>query len=460
MAFSFAIASLITAMANAPITRLSEFFATRIKIQNFLVIGLLFLSWQIIFYVVGIHRSRRLGKISQEIFDLLKVTTIATFLLLVVGFIFKMDIIDKTFLFTFWGVSSLLLICSRIFLRYILKKARLKGHNLRQMIIVGTGERSKKFAEEICRSPELGYHIAGFVDNPWKGLEQFKSTGWKILGDLDQLQEILKHQVVDEVVIGLPMKSKYDKINTIINLCEEQGIIIRFLSDLFDLKIAKSYVDHLDDTPILTLHSTPKEQWPLLVKKFLDIAISLVLLVLLSPFFILIAILIKCDSKGPAFFTQERVGHNKRNFKLIKFRTMIQDAEVMQNELEFQNEATGPVFKIKNDPRFTRVGRWLRRTSMDELPQLANVLKGEMSLVGPRPLPLRDYQGFDQNWHRRRFSVRPGITCLWQVNGRSNIPFEEWMELDMEYIDNWSMWLGLQILAKTIPAVIRGTGAT
>jgi exopolysaccharide biosynthesis polyprenyl glycosylphosphotransferase len=376
-----------------------------------------------------------------------------------VGFIFKMDIIDKTFLFTFWGVSSLLLIISRIILRIALKKARLKGHNLRQMIIVGTGERSKKFAEKICQSPELGYHIAGFVDDPWKGLEQFKSKGWKLLGDLDQLQEILKHQVVDEVVISLPMKSKYDKINTIINLCEEQGIIIRFLSDLFDLKIAKSYVDHLDDTPILTLHSTPKEQWPLLVKKFLDIAISLVLLVLLSPFFILIAILIKCDSKGPAFFTQERVGHNKRNFKLIKFRTMIQDAEIMQNELEFQNEATGPVFKIKNDPRFTRVGKLLRRTSMDELPQLANVLKGEMSLVGPRPPIPSEVEQYE--WKdRRRLSMRPGITCLWQINGRSNIPFEKWMELDKEYIDNWSLWLDLKILAKTIPAVIRGTGAT
>ena len=280
------------------------------------------------------------------------------------------------------------------------------------------------------------------------------------MSNLDGFQEILKHQVIDEVVLSLPVKSHYEKISTIINICEEQGIIIRFLSDIFDLKIAKSYIDHLDDIHFLTLHSAPIEQWPLLVKKSFDVALSFVLLVLLSPLFLLVAILIKLNSKGPVFFTQERVGFNKRRFKLFKFRTMVDNAEKLREKLEEQNEATGPVFKIKNDPRLTRVGKWLRRTSVDELPQLINVLKGEMSLVGPRPLPIRDYEGFYHNWHRRRFSVRPGITCLWQVNGRSHIPFEKWMELDVQYIDNWSLWLDLKILAKTIPAIIRGSGAT
>ena len=459
LACAFVMATLFTAIGESHSIRLSEFLSMRIKIQNLLIIGVVFTSWLFIFNLVGIHRSRRIGKISREILDIFKATTIATSVLLMTGFIFNIIIINTNFLVIFWGVSSLLLISSRIILRITLKKARLKGHNLRQMIIVGTGERSIKFAEKICRSPELGYHIAGFVDDQWEGLEKFNGNGWKLLGNLEDFQEVIKNQVIDEVVISLPVKSHYEKIGTIIKLCEEQGILVRLLSDLFDLKIAKSYVDYLDDTPILTLHSTPIEQWPHLVKKFVDVAVSLVLLVLLSPFFILIAILIKCDSKGSVFFIQERVGYNKRKFKLIKFRTMIQDAEVKQNELEYQNEATGPVFKIKNDPRFTRVGKWLRRLSLDELPQLINVLKGEMSLVGPRPLPLRDYRGFDQNWHRRRFSVRPGITCLWQVNGRSNTPFEEWMELDMEYIDNWSLGLDVKILAKTIPAVIRGTGA-
>jgi lipopolysaccharide/colanic/teichoic acid biosynthesis glycosyltransferase len=183
------------------------------------------------------------------------------------------------------------------------------------------------------------------------------------------------------------------------------------------------------------------------------------LLVLLSPLFLIVAILIKLDSRGAVFFVQERIGLSKRKFRMYKFRTMVDDAETIQATLEKLNEASGPVFKIKHDPRITRVGKVLRRASIDELPQLFNVLIGGMSLVGPRPLPVRDYQGLERNWHRRRFSVRPGITCLWQVNGRSSVHFEKWMELDMQYIDHWSLWLDLKILAKTMPAVLKGTGA-
>ena len=206
------------------------------------------------------------------------------------------------------------------------------------------------------------------------------------------------------------------------------------------------YADHL-------------EGWPIVAKRLLDIVISLTLLIVLFPLFLIVALWIKVDSQGPVFFAQERIGLNKRRFRIHKFRTMVTDAEKMQSSLEELNEVSGPVFKIKEDPRITRVGRVLRRASIDELPQLFNVLTGGMSLVGPRPLPVRDYQGLERNWHRRRFSVRPGITCLWQVNGRSSVQFEKWMELDMQYIDQWSLWLDLKILAKTMPAVLKGTGA-
>jgi exopolysaccharide biosynthesis polyprenyl glycosylphosphotransferase len=191
----------------------------------------------------------------------------------------------------------------------------------------------------------------------------------------------------------------------------------------------------------------------------MDVTFSLGLIVLLSPLLLLVALALKLSSPGPILFTQDRVGYNKRRFLLYKFRTMVQDAEKLQAELETLNEAAGPVFKIKNDPRITRIGKFLRKTSLDELPQLFNVVKGDMSLVGPRPLPLRDYEGFDKDWQRRRFSVRPGITCLWQVSGRSGISFDEWMQLDIQYIDQWSLWLDIKILAKTIPAVLRGEGA-
>ena len=197
-----------------------------------------------------------------------------------------------------------------------------------------------------------------------------------------------------------------------------------------------------------------------LLQAHLDIVASLVAILMLAPLFLVAGFLVKLTSQGPVFFVQERVGLNKRRFRLYKFRTMVADAEQWQREIEHLNEASGPVFKIKNDPRLTHVGKFLRKTSIDELPQLFNVLKGDMSLVGPRPLPLRDYERFDQDWQRRRFSVRPGITCLWQISGRSSIPFEKWMELDMEYIDHWSLGLDFKILAKTIPAVLKGAGAT
>ncbi len=458
MAFSFTVASFTAAIVNTPAVKLSEFLATRIKLQNFLIVIILFLSWQLIFRLSGIYRSRRLGSRLQEILDLLKATSISTSLLLVVGFIFHITLIDITFLFTFWGVSSLTLILSRIILHSILREARRKGHNTRQMVIIGTGERALTFAKKIYRSPELGYHIIGFVDDKWEGLNKFNGNGWRLLGGLEDFQPLLNNQVIDEAVIGLPVKSHYDKISTIIKLCEEQGIIVRLLSDLFDLEIAKSQVDHLEDIPILTLHSAPIDQWPLLVKRFIDISLSLILLIPLAPLFLLVAILIKLDSKGSVFFVQERVGLNKRKFKLLKFRTMVVNAEKLRKRIESLNEVSGPVFKIRNDPRTTRLGKWLRRTSIDELPQLINVLKGDMSLVGPRPpIPgeVEQYEWKD----RRRLSMKPGITCLWQINGRSAIPFDKWMELDKEYIDNWSLGLDLKILAKTIPAVIRRSGA-
>jgi exopolysaccharide biosynthesis polyprenyl glycosylphosphotransferase len=217
--------------------------------------------------------------------------------------------------------------------------------------------------------------------------------------------------------------------------------------------------DNVEGHPVLTLRRGPASAWWGGLKRMLDFTFSLLALVGFLPILLATALAIRLDSPGPVLFSQERVGLNKRRFKLHKFRTMVPDAEQRIAELEKLNEQVGPVFKIRNDPRVTRVGKVLRKYSLDELPQFINVLTGEMSLVGPRPLPVRDYKGFSLDWHRRRFSVRPGITCLWQVSGRNNIPFSRWMELDLEYIDNWSLWLDLKILLLTIPAVIKGRGA-
>jgi exopolysaccharide biosynthesis polyprenyl glycosylphosphotransferase len=283
-----------------------------------------------------------------------------------------------------------------------------------------------------------------------------------LVSNFEGLPTFLRHNVVDEVVIALPVRSLHEHATQIAGLCAEQGIVVRMLSNLFDLNTATPIVEDFD-APVTTQYAGPAPHgWPVVIKRVLDVVLSAALLVILAPAMLLTAILIKLTSRGPVFFIQKRVGLNKRVFEIVKFRTMVADAESKLAGLEHANEVSGPVFKIKSDPRVTAIGRFLRKTSIDELPQLFNVLIGDMSLVGPRPLQLRDYELFTQagpDWQRCRFSVRPGITCLWQVNGRSSVPFEQWMELDQQYVRRWSLWLDLQILAKTIPAVLKGSGA-
>jgi exopolysaccharide biosynthesis polyprenyl glycosylphosphotransferase len=276
---------------------------------------------------------------------------------------------------------------------------------------------------------------------------------------IEQLNSVIANKTVDEVLVSLPIDKYGPLVQAIVHQCEEQGIIVRVRTEMSTLRIARSYVDDLHGIPLVTIQSGPQDGWQLLSKRLIDIIASTVLLVLLAPLFIAVVLLIKWDSPGPVFFGQERVGLNKRRFRMLKFRTMLKGSDHQQCALEHLNEAEGPVFKIKNDPRITRIGAFLRRFSIDELPQLVNVLKGEMSLVGPRPLPVRDVERIDVQWHKRRFSIKPGITCLWQVNGRSNIAFNDWVRMDLDYIDKWSLGLDLLILVKTIPAVLRGPGA-
>jgi exopolysaccharide biosynthesis polyprenyl glycosylphosphotransferase len=276
---------------------------------------------------------------------------------------------------------------------------------------------------------------------------------------VDELNSVIAHHPVDEVLVALPIDRYRPLVDAIVRQCEEQGIIVRVRTEMFNLQIARSHLDDLQGVPVLTIQSGPSDGWQLVAKRFIDILASTGLLITLAPLFAIVTLLIRLDSPGPVFFGQERIGFNKRRFRMLKFRTMVAEADRQQDMLEHLNEAEGPVFKIKNDPRITRVGKFLRRFSIDELPQLFNVLKGDMSLVGPRPLPVRDVDRIDVQWHKRRFSIKPGITCLWQVNGRSNIGFDDWVRMDLDYIDKWSLGLDLLILMKTIPAVFRGPGA-
>lgn len=441
------------------LTSFAPFFSMRIKLMNILIFLGLFYSWHLIFSAFGLYGSRRLGDRKEEAVIVVKATSAGTLVLGFIAAFFQVRMVTPAFIAVFWIVATAAITLSRLALREFLKRARMHGRNLRHLLIVGTNSRAVEFAHAIEGRPELGYELLGFADEEWIGNREFERNGKSIICDLEHFPGFLRDRVIDEVAIALPMKSFYSQAARIVCLCQEQGIIVRVLTNIFDVQ--KGWVNNgqIDGMAVTSLSTHSSEGWPMVCKRLLDVSVSLLLMILLAPLLLIVAILVKLDSPGPVFFVQDRVGLNKRRFRMCKFRTMVEGAEHKQSDLESLNEVDGPVFKIKNDPRVTRLGRFLRRASVDELPQFVNVLMGDMSLVGPRPLPIRDYQGFDQDWVRRRFSVRPGITCLWQVNGRSSVSFHEWMRLDMRYIDNWSLWLDLEILAKTIPAVLRGTGA-
>lgn len=436
-----------------------EFLSMRIKVQNFLLFFVFLLLWHFIFSRFHLYRSRRLSPIGGEIMDVVKGITVSSITIFILSILFDITLVTRTFLIVFWTSSCTISILSRVILRYALKQFRIRGRNLRHMVFVGTNPRAIRFAREIETMPELGYNIIGFVDDDWSYNNEFKLTKYNLIARLSNFPAFLRDNVVDEVAICLPMKSFYQENARIVSICEEQGIIVRFLTDLFNLKRDRFLLDKLEEEKIISVYYGKINGWQYSLKRVMDVLLSLILIVILSPVFMVVALLIKITSPGPVFFVQERLGVNKRRFRLYKFRTMIPDAEKKQAELEYLNEMDGAAFKIRNDPRITPIGRFFRKMSIDELPQLFNVLKGDMSLVGPRPHSVRDYEEFDQDWHRRRFSIRPGITCLWQVTGRNDVSFSKWMELDMEYIDNWSLGLDLKILVKTIPAVLRGSGA-
>lgn len=436
-----------------------QFLAIRIKIENVILIGAMIVAWYLIFSAFGFYESKRLSSLSEEMLDITKATMVGTLLMATVTVLFDIEMVSPGFLPLFWIIVTALTCLNRLCLRTSLGWIRQNGRNLRNVLIVGTNIRAVQFAQEIRAKPELGYRLLGFADEQWEGLRNWNHEKLPLVSTLESLPAFLRTFAVDEVLITLPLRSYYQPASHIVAQCEEQGILVRVLGDLFTPKLARPSIDDLGPHSTFTLHTGAIGDQAVLVKRIIDIVIAGPSLIVLWPCFGLIAAAIKLTSPGPVFFIQERVGLNKRRFSCLKFRTMVSDAERQQAQLEHLNEVHGAAFKITHDPRITSIGRFLRKTSFDELPQLINVLKGDMSLVGPRPLPVRDFQEFNEDWHRRRFSVRPGLTCLWQVNGRSSLSFEKWMELDLEYIDQWSLWLDLKILFKTIPVVIRGTGA-
>ncbi len=397
------------------------------------------------------------GKPFQEIFLNTGVVVLKSFALLL-AFLFLTKSLDqsRTLILIFLLLNFVLLLSLRKFVSQLLSYFRKKGYNFKNILIIGTGSPAKDFVCEVKKNPEWGFHISGLLD--WEdSLKGEKIFGFPVIGNLKDLPFILKNDHVDNVVFAV-CKRFLNLIEDSVLLCEEMGVPTCVLADFFPLRFSKKKVGEFQNKPAIVFSTAPDPDSLMLLKNITDRLFTLVGIILLSPLMLSLSLLIKLTSKGPLLFKQERCGLNGRKFTMYKFRTMVENADQMKDLLLEKNEMDGPAFKMADDPRLTKVGKCLRKFSLDEFPQLLNVLKGNMSLVGPRPPLAKEVSQYDP-WQRRKLSMKPGLTCLWQINGRNNINFEKWMKMDLEYIDNWSLWLDTKILFKTIPAVILGAGA-
>jgi exopolysaccharide biosynthesis polyprenyl glycosylphosphotransferase len=409
---------------------------------------------------VGAYGSHRRDSLAAVVVTVGKASLVAALLLVGGAFLLELGAFTRGVLAIFVALNFAALVAQRLALFAGLRSLRARGYNYRNLVVLGTGPRARRLAGEIEAHPAWGLRIRGFADDDPREADR-AAVGERYLGKLRELVDLLRVEVIDEVLFALPRRFfGLDSTANAIALCDVYGIDFTIASDLFDTRIAEPRFHDMLGVPCLTLaHRRHGQGWQPAVKRVLDVVGALLAIALTSPIWIAAAIAIKLDSPGPVFFVQQRSGRNNRPFPCVKFRTMVVDAEARLEELRKRNEISGPVFKVKDDPRLTRAGRVLRKYSIDELPQFLNVLVGQMSLVGPRPPIPKEVRSYEPD-QVRRLSVRPGITGLWQVSGRNRIAFEDWVRLDLQYIDEWSLWLDFQILVATIPAVLGGEGAS
>lgn len=375
---------------------------------------------------------------------LFKGCLITALALILVLFFFRM-VIGRMVIVWFGFVSFALVFAKEQLLRVFFQSKLAQSSFRRKFILVGTMEETAHMRAELKEKSEEAIEILAELN-----LNE---------APLERLISMLHEYSVNGVIISA-RHTYFEQVEAVVRACELEGVEAWLVAEFFKTQISRTSLDDFYGRPVLVFRTTPEASWQGILKQLLDRIGALILLLLFSWLFVIIGVLIKIGSRGPILFRQKRSGLNGEPFTIYKFRTMVTNAEQFQHELAAMNEMTGPVFKVSNDPRVTPIGKFLRKASLDELPQLLNVLRGEMSLVGPRPLPVDEVKRFNDLAHRRRLSVKPGITCLWQISGRNNVSdFRDWVRLDLEYIDNWSLWLDLKILWRTVPVVLTGVGA-
>src|SRR5262245_42946157 len=424
-------------------------------------LGILFLltcaGWSPLVWRWGLSRTGRTESAFGALGKIACIVGIGSAVLFVVAFATHWLEVSRSLLAIFAALDFAALGAGRLVAAWVRHYARRRGHDRIFVVVAGTGGMARSHAAEFTSHPDWGVEVVGFLSER-AGVRVDQVSGLPVLGQIDDLARVLGERVVDEVHFAVSRRT-LEHLDGPIGLCDEQGVGVRIVVSRLHRLNSQLYLDRVGGVPVLALASSPQDPVSLILKRAMDITVSFVALLISAPLFILpAALLIRGTSPGPVVFRQKRVGRNGRLFTLYKLRTMRADAETLKETLLSRNEADGPVFKIRNDPRVTPVGRFLRKLSIDELPQLWNVLRGDMSLVGPRP-PLPAEVAKYERWQRRRLSMRPGITCIWQVSGRSGVAFQRWMEMDLEYIDNWSLGLDLKILLKTIPSVFTARGA-
>jgi exopolysaccharide biosynthesis polyprenyl glycosylphosphotransferase len=419
---------------------------------------LLFIAiiWLAIFKLFGLYEEKRSAVLIDEIAQLLVSVSIASLALLGFLFLYRGLWFSRLVIICAWAVAFVLLSLERALMVWIRRWLYSLGWGVKRVLILGAGEMGQTLALRLKMDKSLGGIPIGFLDDDPEKIGR-KFHGIPVLSQISKVKEIIKSQHIEEMVFAtthLP----YQTILDIITECEVLKVSFKIVPGILEIIASRVNIEEVGGIPLISVSEIGLKGFAAALKRSVDLTASSALLIVLSPLFLLFSMLIRLDSKGPIFFSQERVGKEGKVFRMHKFRSMVEGAEELIPQLEKFSETEGHIFKIKEDPRMTRMGRWMRRLSVDEWPQLVNVLVGEMSLVGPRPPLPREVAKYSP-WHRKRLRVAPGITGLWQVSGRSLLPFEDMVRLDIYYIENWSLWLDIKILFRTIPVVLTASGA-